>query len=275
MRFGRADRSGYRGDQAQAGRHVREERAGAVQRLLRAALGAGGRRGASCPSPHRRRGWRRPGGLPGSPGQGEHPDPRRHGLHLGGGLATSTIAARAKLSAWSPAPEPRCGKSGWSASSNGVTQRNPACIFNGECGCFAVTRMTKKSCVSPTGRVRRTQASLRWELMDFNDDTPKKPPSAPRPARLAGSQRASASARKEGAAEDERGRERHDRKNAAKAWQAKKAEPPAIPRIAWPEAWGGGGGTPIQSVIFGQEGGQVRHPRRLRSRSAWGCACRR
>jgi alkylation response protein AidB-like acyl-CoA dehydrogenase len=43
---------------------------------------------------------------------------------------------------------------------------------------------------------------------------------------------------------------------AAKAWQAKKAEN-GYACITWPKEWGGGGGTPIQSVIFGQEEGKV------------------
>jgi alkylation response protein AidB-like acyl-CoA dehydrogenase len=38
----------------------------------------------------------------------------------------------------------------------------------------------------------------------------------------------------------------------AKAWQAKKAEA-GYAQITWPKEWGGGGGTPIDSVIFGQE----------------------
>jgi alkylation response protein AidB-like acyl-CoA dehydrogenase len=38
----------------------------------------------------------------------------------------------------------------------------------------------------------------------------------------------------------------------AKAWQAKKADA-GYAQITWPKEWGGGGGTPIQSVIFGQE----------------------
>jgi alkylation response protein AidB-like acyl-CoA dehydrogenase len=38
----------------------------------------------------------------------------------------------------------------------------------------------------------------------------------------------------------------------AKAWQARKAEA-GYAQITWPKEWGGGGGTPIQSVIFGQE----------------------
>ena len=37
-----------------------------------------------------------------------------------------------------------------------------------------------------------------------------------------------------------------------KAWQAKKASA-GYAQITWPKEWGGGGGTPIQSVIFGQE----------------------
>jgi alkylation response protein AidB-like acyl-CoA dehydrogenase len=38
----------------------------------------------------------------------------------------------------------------------------------------------------------------------------------------------------------------------AKAWQAKKAAE-GYAQITWPKEWGGGGGTPIQQVIFGQE----------------------
>ncbi|MDO9337981.1 MAG: acyl-CoA dehydrogenase [Caulobacteraceae bacterium] len=43
---------------------------------------------------------------------------------------------------------------------------------------------------------------------------------------------------------------------AAKSWQAKKADA-GYACITWPKEWGGGGGTPIQSVIFGQEEGKV------------------
>ena len=39
---------------------------------------------------------------------------------------------------------------------------------------------------------------------------------------------------------------------AAKEWQTKKAEA-GFACITWPKEWGGGGGTPIQSVIFNQE----------------------
>ncbi len=42
----------------------------------------------------------------------------------------------------------------------------------------------------------------------------------------------------------------------AKAWQAKKAEG-GFAQITWPKEWGGGGGTPIESVIFGQEEAKV------------------
>ena len=37
-----------------------------------------------------------------------------------------------------------------------------------------------------------------------------------------------------------------------KAWQAKKAEA-GYACITWPKEWGGGGGTPMEQVIFGQE----------------------
>ena len=47
-----------------------------------------------------------------------------------------------------------------------------------------------------------------------------------------------------------------DEITAAKAWQARKADA-GYAQVAWPKAWGGGGGTPIQSVIFGQE--EARH----------------
>jgi len=39
---------------------------------------------------------------------------------------------------------------------------------------------------------------------------------------------------------------------AGKAWQRRKAEA-GYGQITWPKEWGGAGGTPIQSVIFGQE----------------------
>ena len=39
---------------------------------------------------------------------------------------------------------------------------------------------------------------------------------------------------------------------ASKAWQAKKAAA-GYAQITWPKEWGGGGGTPIESVIFSQE----------------------
>jgi alkylation response protein AidB-like acyl-CoA dehydrogenase len=42
----------------------------------------------------------------------------------------------------------------------------------------------------------------------------------------------------------------------AKAWQAKKAEA-GFACITWPKDWGGGGGTPIENVIFGQEEAKV------------------
>ncbi|MEG8025412.1 acyl-CoA dehydrogenase family protein [Sphingomonas aurantiaca] len=42
----------------------------------------------------------------------------------------------------------------------------------------------------------------------------------------------------------------------AKAWQARKAKG-GYACITWPREWGGGGGTPIESVIFGQE--EARH----------------
>jgi alkylation response protein AidB-like acyl-CoA dehydrogenase len=44
---------------------------------------------------------------------------------------------------------------------------------------------------------------------------------------------------------------------AARSWQARKAAA-GYAQITWPKEWGGGGGTPIQSVIFGQE--EAKHP---------------
>ena len=38
----------------------------------------------------------------------------------------------------------------------------------------------------------------------------------------------------------------------AKAWQARKAAA-GYAQVTWPKQWGGGGGTPMQQVIFGQE----------------------
>ena len=46
---------------------------------------------------------------------------------------------------------------------------------------------------------------------------------------------------------------------AAQEWQAKKADA-GWACITWPKAYGGRGGTPIQSVIWGQEEGRVRVP---------------
>ena len=46
---------------------------------------------------------------------------------------------------------------------------------------------------------------------------------------------------------------------AAQAWQAKKADA-GWACITWPEAYGGRGGSPIQSVIWGQEEGKFRVP---------------
>jgi alkylation response protein AidB-like acyl-CoA dehydrogenase len=46
--------------------------------------------------------------------------------------------------------------------------------------------------------------------------------------------------------------ESYDDMARAKAWQAKKASA-GYAQITWPKEWGGAGGTPIQSVIFGQE----------------------
>ena len=52
--------------------------------------------------------------------------------------------------------------------------------------------------------------------------------------------------------------ERHaDDMAAGKAWQKRKAEA-GYAQITWRKDWGGPGGTPIQSVIFGQE--EARHP---------------
>jgi acyl-CoA dehydrogenase len=47
---------------------------------------------------------------------------------------------------------------------------------------------------------------------------------------------------------------------AAKEWQAKKAAK-GYARISWPKEFGGMGGTPIQSVIWGQEEGKFDVPR--------------
>jgi alkylation response protein AidB-like acyl-CoA dehydrogenase len=45
----------------------------------------------------------------------------------------------------------------------------------------------------------------------------------------------------------------------ARAWQRKKADA-GYACITWPKAWGGGGGAPWQSVIFGQEEAKVSTP---------------
>jgi alkylation response protein AidB-like acyl-CoA dehydrogenase len=48
-----------------------------------------------------------------------------------------------------------------------------------------------------------------------------------------------------------------DQMDKAKGWQATKAEA-GYACITWPKEWGGGGGTPIQSVIYGQEEAKYR-----------------
>jgi alkylation response protein AidB-like acyl-CoA dehydrogenase len=48
-----------------------------------------------------------------------------------------------------------------------------------------------------------------------------------------------------------------DRLSAARAWQALKAAA-GYARVSWPREWGGGGGTPLQQVIFSQE--EARYP---------------
>jgi acyl-CoA dehydrogenase len=50
-----------------------------------------------------------------------------------------------------------------------------------------------------------------------------------------------------------------DALKSAKAWQAKRAAA-GYARITWPKEWGGMGGTPIQSVIYGQEEGKFDVP---------------
>ena len=78
--------------------------------------------------------------------------------------------------------------------------------------------------------------------MDFND-TPEE-----------AAFRAEARAWLEANAPRERASGRGDAEHmaAAKAWQAKKAAA-GYAQITWPKEWGGGGGTPMQSIIFGQE----------------------
>jgi alkylation response protein AidB-like acyl-CoA dehydrogenase len=78
--------------------------------------------------------------------------------------------------------------------------------------------------------------------MDFND--------TPEEAEF----RAKARAWLEANAPRERASGRGDAEHmaAAKAWQAKKAAA-GYAQITWPKEWGGGGGTPMQSIIFGQE----------------------
>ena len=78
--------------------------------------------------------------------------------------------------------------------------------------------------------------------MDFND--------TPEEAEF----RAKARAWLEANAPRERASGRGDAEHmaAAKAWQATKAAA-GYAQITWPKEWGGAGGTPMQSVIFGQE----------------------
>jgi alkylation response protein AidB-like acyl-CoA dehydrogenase len=59
-----------------------------------------------------------------------------------------------------------------------------------------------------------------------------------------------------GAKGTELGAENDEELAVAKAWQKKKAEA-GYAQIRWPKEWGGGGGTVIESVIFGQEEARV------------------
>jgi len=56
---------------------------------------------------------------------------------------------------------------------------------------------------------------------------------------------------------EHKGLDHADDMAAARAWQARKAAA-GYAQITWPKEAGGGGGTPIQSVIFGQE--EAKHP---------------
>jgi alkylation response protein AidB-like acyl-CoA dehydrogenase len=88
--------------------------------------------------------------------------------------------------------------------------------------------------------------------MDFNDT----PEEAAYRAKARAWLKANAPARN---GEGESGLEDPVSMDAARAWQRKKAEA-GYACITWPKAWGGGGGAPWQSVIFGQEEAKVATP---------------
>jgi alkylation response protein AidB-like acyl-CoA dehydrogenase len=76
--------------------------------------------------------------------------------------------------------------------------------------------------------------------MDFNDTTEE------------AEYRAKARSWLETNAAEHKAQDHADDMAAARAWQARKADA-SYAQITWSKEWGGGGGTPIQSVIFGQE----------------------
>ena len=84
--------------------------------------------------------------------------------------------------------------------------------------------------------------------MDFNDSAEEAAYRAKARAWLAENAPTFAGTSSGGPLEDESA---SDMKRA-KAWQAKKAEG-GYAQVSWPKEWGGAGGTPIESVIFGQE----------------------
>ena len=104
------------GDQAQARRHVCRHRAGALQRLLRR-LGAVDQMRRNCRwRPPRRASARRRRSIL---RQGKHPDPWRHGLHLGVRLPSLLSPRQA---AGAGAGQPRgCGRTVSSPSSSSAT----------------------------------------------------------------------------------------------------------------------------------------------------------
>ena len=90
--------------------------------------------------------------------------------------------------------------------------------------------------------------------MNF-DDTPKKPPSAPRPAPgSTPTPRARLRRRARDAPVRPPARRERSTWPAAKAWQKKKAEA-GWACLHWPKEYGGRGATPIERVIWQQEEG--------------------
>src|SRR5690606_1591565 len=206
------------GHQAQARRHVHEDRAGAGERPLRRVgdrlrrAGAAGRRGGGADLGDRRLLVR---------GEGEHPDPRRHGLHLGVGLPPVLSARPAAR----PQPRQRAALEGPPRLAAGNAERPQA------------GRLKPEDAMDFTDT--KEEAEYRARVRDWLDRNAKKKGEA-------------------GAAAPKYGHD--DLVPLAREWQAKKYEA-GFAGITMPVEYGGQGGTQMQQVIYNQEEARYVVPR--------------